>query len=359
MSDGRAIALRVVSAERPLRAVGEFARDGAANLAAASIGPRDIRFVRTLRVSVTDHCNLRCVYCMPEDGVEWLPREDLLSYEEITEVARVAIDLGVLDFKITGGEPLVRQDVPDLVRMLRQLPGIGEISLTTNGMLLERFAAPLAEAGINRVTVSLDTLNADRFRQITRTGDLDRVWRGIEAAERHGLGPVKLNCVVLRGQNFDEVADFAALTVDSARTVRFIEFMPLGQSRTLLDGAAEFVAWGEMRERIEQAYGPLSPADADVGSGPARVFRIDGAKGRIGFIHAMSAPFCSTCNRMRLTPDGELRACLFDGGEVDLKPMLRPFAQPKALQSAFVKSVTFKPDAHQSYGNRQMSRIGG
>lgn len=357
MSDHQPISLRVVARETargdaPISAA-------AAELSASALGPRDIRSVRTLRVSVTDHCNFRCLYCMPEDGVEWLPREDLLTYEEITHVARAAIALGVRDFKITGGEPLVRQDVPDLVRMLRALPGIGEISLTTNGMLLDRFAKPLAEAGVGRVTVSLDTLDATRFRQITRTGDLERVWAGIEAAEAHGLGPVKLNCVVLRQHNVDEVADFAALTRQAPRTIRFIEFMPLGESRTLMSEADEFVPWTEMRDRIESRLGPLEPADRDVGKGPARVFRLPGAQGRIGFIHAMSAPFCSTCNRMRLTPDGELRACLFDGGEIDLKPLLRPHTRPAALRQAFVDGVRFKPDTHQAYGNRQMSRIGG
>lgn len=327
--------------------------------AAAALGPRDIGFVQTLRISVTDHCNLRCVYCMPEDGVDWLPRENLLTFEEIVEVARAAIDLGVRNFKITGGEPLVRRDVVSLIEMLRRLPGVEEISLTTNGMLLTPLVRTLRDAGVDRVTVSLDTLREDRFRGITRTGDLKIVWRGIEAAEEAGLGPVKLNVVVMRDYNLDELTDFAALTLNTARTVRFIEFMPLGDSKLLTDEARQFVPFDEMRQRIEAKHGSMMPADRDVGHGPARVFQLPGARGRVGFIHAMSAPFCSTCNRLRLTPDGQLRSCLFDGGEVELKPLLRPHTSRTALRRAFVDCVTLKPDQHHRYGNRQMSQIGG
>lgn len=330
----------------------------AAALAAQALGPRDIAFVRTLRVSVTDHCNFRCVYCMPEEGVRWLNRGELLSFEEIVEIARAAIDLGVRDFKITGGEPLVRQGVCELIARMNALPGCGEISLTTNGMLLAREAANLRGAGVRRVTVSLDTLDPVRFRRMTRTGDLAQVWQGIEAAERAGLGPVKLNVVVLRDENLDEVADFAALTLTSPRSVRFIEFMPLAESLALLSRDA-FVPYTEIRERIEARLGPLSPADADQGSGPARVFRVRGASGRIGFIHAMSAPFCSTCNRLRLTPEGQLRSCLFDGGEVDVRSLVRPIVRAAELRRAFVDCVRLKPDQHKRYGDRQMSRIGG
>ncbi len=349
--------LPVFSVE-PATAAGGAVVSAAGQLAEAAVGPRDIRAVKTLRLSITDRCNLRCVYCMPEEGLRWLPREDLLSFEEIVEVARAALRHGIRDFKITGGEPLLRTGVVRLVEMLRGLPGCGELSLTTNGMLLERDAAPLAAAGLNRVTVSLDTLDADRFRRITRTGELDEVLRGIAAAERAGLGPVKINSVVMRGENDDEVEQFAALTIGQKRTVRFIEFMPLGRSK-LLTRADHFVPYQEIVARIEGRFGRLEPADRDAGSGPARVFRIRGAAGKIGFIHAMSQPFCATCNRLRLTPEGQLRSCLFDGGEVDVRPLVRPVPRPERLHRAFVDCVRLKPEVHQPYGERQMSSIGG
>ena len=327
-------------------------------LAEAALGPRDISFVKTLRISVTDHCNFRCIYCMPEDGVEYLPKDELLTYEEIVEVARAALRHGIRDFKLTGGEPLLRKDLTQLVRMLRALPGCHEISLSTNGLLLERMAAALKDAGVNRITVSLDTLNPDRFRAITRTGDLDRVLAGIAAADQAGLGPVKINCVVMRDHNLDEAVDFAAITLQSPRTVRFIEFMPLARSRVLVE-QDQFVSFEEIRSLIQAAHGPLTPADRDTGSGPARVFRLPRAAGRIGFIHAMSAPFCATCNRLRLTPEGQLRSCLFDGGEVDVRALVRPAPRPADLHRAFIDCVVLKPDQHSRYGNRQMSSIGG
>ena len=330
----------------------------AARLADEAIGPRDIRAVKTLRVSVTDRCNLRCTYCMPAEGMKWIPKGELLDFDEIVSVAQTAIGLGVRNFKITGGEPLLRQEVETLVARLHELPGVGELSLTTNGLLLAERAEALKQAGIRRVTVSLDTLRADRFRELTRTGQIEKVWEGIEAAEAAGLSPLKLNVVVLRDTNLDEVADFAGMTRDSMRQVRFIEFMPLGASKALT-GADQFVPYDEIRSAIERVHGPLTPTDQDAGDGPARHFRIPGATGKLGFIHAMSAPFCSTCNRLRLTPEGQLRSCLFDGGEVDLKPLLRAPAQPGALRQAFIDCVRLKPDRHQMYGNRQMSQIGG
>ncbi len=329
-----------------------------APLAGQALGPRDIRYVRTLRISVTDRCNLRCVYCMPHDGVAWLPRDELMSFEEIVRIAEAAIALGIRDFKLTGGEPLLRADLADLVRKLRALPGCGDLSLTTNGIVLSEQAAPLRAAGLDRLTVSLDTLQAARFRGITGGGAIESVWQGIAAAESCGFPPVKLNVVVMRSANVDELSDFAALTLRQPRTVRFIEFMPLAQSevRTRDD---EFVSFAEMRGAIESRFGPLIEAAADSGHGPARVLRLAGAIGRIGFIHAMSAPFCSTCNRLRLTPEGLLRSCLFDGGEVDVRSLLRAAAPVSSLRDAFVRCLRFKPDTHAAYGDRQMSRIGG
>lgn len=336
-------------------------------------GPRDIRAVRTLRISVTDRCNFRCVYCMPEDKLDCVPRDELLHFEEIVEVARAAVGHGITSFKITGGEPLVRHDLPRLVRMLRDLRGVTELSMTTNGALLDQYAAPLRCAGLDRLTVSMDTMDREKFRHITRGADLDQVWRGIRAAVEAGFKHPKINVVAMRGINDEEFADFAALTSDMDLTVRFIEYMPLG--RTALGGEYEtrFISEEEIRRSIKAALGELEPSSRDSGNGPAIVWRLAGAKGRIGFISAMSRPFCATCNRLRLTAEGQLRSCLFDGGEVELRPILRGEAREEAclpgaaregtraglLSAAFVRCVAFKPEVHSYFGNRQMSQIGG
>ena len=345
-------------------------------------GPRDIAAVRTLRISVTDRCNFRCVYCMPEDKLDWVPRERVLSFEEIVAVARTALGLGITGFKLTGGEPLVRHDLPRLVAMLKALPGRPELSMTTNGALLDQHAAALMDAGLGRITVSLDSLRADRFRAFTRGAEIEQVWRGIHAATAVGFRHPKINCVAMRDLNDDEFADFAALTLDTDVTVRFIEYMPLG--RTALGGEYErrFIPEEEIRRRIEARFGPLVAATRDTGHGPAIVWRLRGAKGRVGFISAMSKPFCATCNRLRLTAEGQLRSCLFDGGEVELRPLLRGGeatwdevvhthgveaaarrmagrAMTRTLREAFTRCVAFKPEVHSYFGNRQMSQIGG
>ncbi|HWL94509.1 MAG TPA: GTP 3',8-cyclase MoaA [Phycisphaerae bacterium] len=325
-------------------------------------GPRSISAVKTLRISVTDRCNFRCVYCMPEEKLDWVPRESLLTFEEIVRVARAALSHGIDAFKLTGGEPLVRHDLPRLIRMLKMLPGPPEISLTTNGSLLGECAAELKAAGLDRITVSLDTLDAERFREITRGAEIERVWRGIDAACAADFRHPKINCVTMRGLNDDEFADFAALTLNRCVTVRFIEYMPLG--RTALGGEyeARFISEAEIRERIEARFGMLESTTRDTGQGPAVVHRIAGARGKIGFISAMSKPFCSTCNRLRLTAEGQLRSCLFDGGEVELRPILRSGDEggaSKALRRAFVDCVAFKPEVHSYFGDRQMSQIGG
>ncbi len=320
-------------------------------------GPRDIRAVRTLRLSVTDRCNFRCVYCMPAEKIDWLPRGDLLSFEEIGAVVRAAVSLGIRRFKLTGGEPLARADLPVLVRILRGFSGVSELSMTTNGSLLDEHAEALRRAGLDRLTVSLDTLDPHRFREITRGGDLARVWAGIAAARRAGFPHPKINCVAMRGVNDDEFARFAALTLETDLTVRFIEYMPLG--RTALGGEYEkrFISEQEIRRAIAP-LGPLTAA-GDSGVGPAVTWRLPGAAGRIGFISAMSRPFCETCNRLRLTATGQLRSCLFDGGEVELRPPLRAGAGADALRAAFVRCASFKPQVHGYYGNRQMSQVGG
>ncbi len=349
-------------------------------------GPRSISAVRVLRISITDRCNYRCLYCMPEEGVRWLPKDDILSFEEIVEIVRAAIEIhGIRRFKLTGGEPTLRHGLVELVRLLRNIDGIEDLSLTTNGQLLEHLAHPLKEARLDRVTVSIDSLRPERFKRITRTGDLATVLRGLERCEDAGLTGLKINCVTMRGTNDDEFADFARLTVDRRLTVRFIEYMPLGdaavQGSNRVDqsefgpaggcGAQDrgdvFIPEPEIRARIEQSLGPLVPVDRDSepGVGPANVYRlaVGNDKGRIGFISAMSAPFCDTCNRLRLTANGVLRSCLFEGGEVNILPLLR--SQADALQrhaqlaDAMTQCVKQKPQVHSHHGKDQMSRIGG
>jgi cyclic pyranopterin phosphate synthase len=354
-------------------------------------GPRSIDAVRVLRISLTDRCNFRCVYCMPEDGVAWLPKKHLLSFEEICDIVRASIHLhGIRRFKLTGGEPTLRHGLCDLVMMLRRIDGIEDLSLTTNGMLLEELAHPLKQAGIDRVTVSIDSLHPDRFKKITRTGDLAQVLRGLDRAEEAGLLPLKINCVTMRGVNDDELADFARLTLARQVTVRFIEYMPLGDAALMHPsgteravasaelgpaggcgaqdrGADAFVSETEVRQKIEAELGPLQPVDrnTEAGVGPAKVFRLaqGNPKGRIGFISAMSAPFCSTCNRLRLTADGVLRSCLFEGGEVAIREMIRSHTRSdsrrQAIADAMTQCVKLKPQVHSYHGNQQMSRIGG
>ncbi|HVT87269.1 MAG TPA: GTP 3',8-cyclase MoaA [Tepidisphaeraceae bacterium] len=367
-------------------------------------GPQSIGAVRVLRISLTDRCNFRCAYCMPADGVPWLPKDNLLTFEEICDVVRAAIEVhGIHRFKLTGGEPTVRHGLCDLVMMLRRIPGIEDLSLTTNGMLLQDLAYPLKQAGIDRVTVSIDSLRSDRFAKITRTGDLTQVLKGLDAAEDAELLPLKINCVVMRGTNDDEVADFARLTLNRRLTVRFIEYMPLGDAAVLhsrdtgvssvvnashgrdtrvtvdaletgpaggcgaQDRGDVFISETQVRQTIESELGPLIPIDrtSEGGVGPAKVFQLalGNPLGRIGFISAMSEPFCSTCNRLRLTADGVLRSCLFEGGEVAIRDVLRneplPNRRRQAIAQAMTECVRLKPQTHSQHGNQQMSRIGG
>jgi cyclic pyranopterin phosphate synthase len=335
-------------------------------------GPRDISAVKMLRISVTDVCNLRCVYCMPEEGVEWLPKSHLLSYEELATVVRAAARLGVTHFKLTGGEPTARRDLPELVRMLAPIPGVKDLSLTTNGVLLSPMLEGLHAAGLRRVTVSLDSLRPERFAEITRSSEaaFHKVWASIERAIMLGM-KVKLNVVAMRGVNEREVADFAGLTRRMPVTVRFIEFMPLGRSGLTEHPEAAMINEEEIRAAIEAAHGRMLPVrrESEPGVGPAKVWMLEGAQGRVGFISAMSHPFCETCNRLRLTPDGLLRSCLFDGGEVDLKPLLRATGEMAAdgslidpgdaLADAFRSCTTMKPVTHSQHGNKAMNRIGG
>jgi cyclic pyranopterin phosphate synthase len=330
-----------------------------------------------LRISITDRCNFRCVYCMPEQGVRWLPKENILSFEEIERVVRAGIAVhGIRRIKLTGGEPTVRHNLVDLVHRLRRIQGLEELSLTTNGMQLPDLAGPLKEAGLDRITISIDSLQPDRFKAVTRTGDLNTVLRGLHRTVDAGFTGTKINCVAMRGTNDSEFADFARLTQSLPVTVRFIEFMPLGDAALMHEsergpaggcggqdrGQHAFIPETEIRHHIESELGTLIPVDRrqEPGVGPANVYRLPHEPaGRIGFISAMSAPFCSTCNRLRLTAEGVLRSCLFEGGEVDIRPLLRSGADHHAIAAAMVDCVRRKPLVHSYHGNQQMSRIGG
>jgi len=295
---------------------------------------------------------------MPPEGVPQMPHSEILSYEEIRTVVRAAAELGINRIRLTGGEPLVRADLPKLIKMLSQMQGIEELSLTTNGTFLEKYALELKQAGLSRVNVSLDTLKADKFQYITRLGELETVLEGIEAAKKAGFELVKINTVIMRGINDDEILDFAKMTYKEGCHVRFIELMPF-------KGAAEFVSSIELRQHIS-LLGKLESCALITGNGPATYYRLAGAKGTIGFISPLTeTSFCSRCNRMRLTPDGRLRPCLLGEDEVDLKMPLRNNASMNELKRLILKAVASKPEHHHLEGgnirpvNRKMSQIGG
>jgi cyclic pyranopterin phosphate synthase len=324
------------------------------------------RTIRYLRISVTDRCNLRCRYCMPEEGVAALAHDQVLRLEEIARLAQVAISLGINRFRLTGGEPLVRKGIVDLVRQMAALPGLADLSMTTNATLLAVMAAPLAEAGLRRVNISLDTLRPERYAHITRGGSLEAALAGIRAAEAAGLTPVKINAVVMRDFNDDEVAALAQRSLTEGWNVRFIEAMPLGhQAQANQQG---YVPSDETRGRIEAALGALEPAELD-GNGPARYWRLPGAAGTLGFISALSQHFCATCNRLRLTSDGKLMPCLFSALEYALRGPLRAGADDEALRAVFAEAIGHKPEGHHlsdpdacdqaAAAAHEMSHIGG
>ncbi len=312
------------------------------------------RSIKYLRISVTDRCNLKCFYCSFYD-FEWLPQKEILSYEEIEEVARAAVELGVTHIRLTGGEPLLRKGFTELVKRLSRIKGLEDLSLTTNGILLGKYAVELKEAGLKRVNVSLDTLRPERFKRLTGKDLLEEVLSGIRAALGVGLEPVKINTVVIRGFNEDEVEEIAALSIREPLHVRFIEFMPVGDGA--LWGGDRWVPSEEVKRRVE-SLGPLEQAGV-LGLGPARVFRFPGAKGTVGFISAMSEHFCGSCNRIRLTPEGKLRYCLFSDDEFDLRPYIAKGRE--ALKEAIARAVALKPATRSLSSNpkRIMRSIGG
>ncbi|MFQ5677911.1 MAG: GTP 3',8-cyclase MoaA [Gemmatimonadota bacterium] len=320
------------------------------------------RRISYLRISVTDKCNLRCSYCMPVEGLEWIPRPALLSYEEIVRIVEQMAEMGLERVRITGGEPLVRRDLPVLARMLADVPGIRDIALSTNAVLLPRFAAELRRAGVRRVNISLDTLRRERFESLARRPArfFDATLEGIAAAERVGFDPIKINCVMLRGLNEDEFPEFAAMTKVRPWHVRFIELMPVAENLHLSD---RFISATEMLERIRRRE-DVKPVPGPPGNGPARYFRLDGAPGTLGVITPLSHNYCQRCNRMRLTADGRLRTCLFGDHEVDLKGPLRRTGDVRA---AVREALAGKPRRHYlqlgtsrgSGGLSALSQVGG
>ena len=316
------------------------------------------RPISYLRVSVTDRCNLRCAYCMPVEGVPWRPHDDILTFEEIERIVRVAAALGISKVRLTGGEPLVRAGIVDLVRLLALVPEVDDLAMTTNGTLLPRHAGALASAGLDRANISLDTLRPERFRRITRLGDIRAVLAGIESALDANLAPVKLNVVLMAGENDDEIADFVRLTLDRPLHVRFIERMPIG---ALGPEPSALVPTDLVMRRIEAEFGRLLPGRPDRGNGPAAYYTLTGARGTLGFISAMTDHFCSHCNRLRLTADGNLRPCLMSDTEIALRPALRSGVSDEELRALILEAVFAKPEAHGEIaeGERKMSQIGG
>ncbi len=320
---------------------------------------RDINY---LRVSVTDRCNLRCVYCMPPQGVQTVSHEEILRIEEIETIVRAAALIGVKKIRLTGGEPLLRKGLAQLTQCIANIPGIDDITLTTNGLLLPSCVAALKEAGLNRVNISLDTMRADRYREITRGGDLSGAWKGIQSALDAGLHPVKLNTVIIRDFNDDEAVSMARLTLKRPLHIRFIELMPIGSCNSWAKG--RFVPAREVMGQVTARLGQLFPVKTLAGGGPAKYYRFKDAEGTVGFITSMSEHFCNSCNRLRLTAGGGLRPCLYDGREIDLKTPLRKGAGAREITDLIMDAITMKPDRHHMLdgwrdGRRVMSQIGG
>lgn len=316
------------------------------------------RRIDYLRVSVTDRCNLRCRYCAPPGSlVQAFP--DVLTADEIAKVVGVGRDRGVVHVRLTGGEPLVRPDILSIVSRVKSL-GIPDLSMTTNGMYLTELAGPLKRAGLDRVNVSLDSLSPEVFREVTGNGDVNKVLAGIRAALEAGLNPVKVNVVVMAGVNETEVEDLARLSLDMPVSVRFIEVMPIGPDAET--NGASAVPVESIRSRLG-TLGTLEPANEGAGAGPAQVYRLPGAPGTVGFIAALSEPFCASCNRLRLTADGKLRPCLASDVEVDLLPALRGGNTERDLASAFAEALHLKPRGHELSlrhpSSRRMCQIGG
>ncbi|MBI4775051.1 MAG: GTP 3',8-cyclase MoaA [Deltaproteobacteria bacterium] len=320
------------------------------------------RCINYLRLSVTDRCNLRCRYCMGEEGIQRIPHDEILTYEEFLRIIRLTVQRGIRKVRITGGEPLIRKGLPTFIHHVSIKTGVEEITLTTNGVLLEEYAERLWANGIRRVNVSMDSLDPKRFEFITGRNVFHKVWAGIRETQRLGFDPIKLNVVVIKGWNDDEVLDFARLTYDAPYHVRFIEYMPLGGP---IDWRSDLVVPAEELLRRIEALGDLSKLDRSTTDGPASRYKLAGARGTIGFISAITHGFCSSCNRLRLTAEGKLRTCLFSNVETDLKSPMRNGAGDEELLDIMDRAVANKPRGHGLAEeatpalNRRMWGIGG
>ncbi len=319
------------------------------------------RQINYLRISVTDQCNFRCTYCMPEEGISCMANEERLTFDEILKICRSGAALGIQKIKITGGEPLVRKDLAVLIKQIKEIPGIDEVTLTTNGFLLADKIEDLVNAGVDRINVSLDTLRHDRFKEITRIDGLDKVLAGIHKAMTYPLKSLKINCLVAKHFNEDEICDLARLAKSGKVSVRFIELMPIGMGPKLEPMSKE-----EIKLKLEQSFGPLKPYGGKMGNGPAKYYEIEGFKGKIGFISAVSECFCEECNRIRLTADGFLKLCLHSKDGVDLKRLLRVGITEEKLTQVIKDATEGKPVQHHfndlqpdNIEDKIMAQIGG
>ena len=322
---------------------------------------RDINY---LRLSIIDNCNLRCVYCMPMEGLTFAPAPELLTPEEFATVARAAATVGFHKIRLTGGEPLLRADLVEIVEKISRIDGITDLSMTTNGVRLPQLAHRLKAAGLHRVNIHLDTLDRDHLKRVMRLGSFDAIWSGIEAAQAAGLHPIKINVVVVRDYNEDDVVDMARLTMDRDWHVRFIELMPLGGGECARLSLEQYVSNTQTRERIEEVLGCLTPILSHDPSDEARNYRLEDAPGVVGFISPVSEPYCGTCNRMRLTADGKFHLCLLNDDELDVKRALRNGAGEEGVARILLKAIAFKPTGHRldqghAPQQRSMYQIGG
>jgi len=329
------------------------------------------RKISYLRVSITDRCNYRCIYCQPEKQFEFIPHQEILRFEEIVEIVQEAVNLGITEVRVTGGEPLVREGIVDFIRQLRKINKLEDISLTTNGFFLPEYAEKLKDAGLNRVNISLDSLQEEKYKKITRGGSLEKALKGIDSALKAGLLPIKINTVLIRGINDDEVEDFVRLTLERPLNIRFIELMPSG-GELINVFKNKFISVQEIKEKLIKKY-LLNPVKISTANGPAKYYQIKGGQGTIGFITALSQHFCKTCNRIRLTSEGKLRPCLFSNKEIDIKRAIRKlardknegFLRKKIIRDKLKEAVKLKPEGHKLNIKNQenlsfhMSRIGG
>ena len=322
------------------------------------------REINYLRLSVIDHCNLRCVYCMPLRGLSFVPSPELLTAAEIETVVRAAVGVGFHKFRLTGGEPTLRPDIVEITSRIASVPEVLDLAMTTNGILLPRLARPLREAGLKRLNIHVDTLNPERLKKIMRFATLEEMEAGIAAAQEAGLVPIKINCTVTRDYNDADVVDLARRAKDDDWHVRFIELMPLGGGETAHIALSQFVPSGETRRRIEAELGPLEPLGKESPADEARNFRFANGRGVVGFISPVSEPYCGSCNRMRLTADGKFHFCLLNDDELDVKQVLRTGGGIPGVQEALLRAVTLKPTGHRleeglSTRRRSMFQLGG